>query len=130
MFRILFFAIIFITSFRLMGQNNLIGKWKASCMKEKTKDGLNKVCFICNEIKELKPNAYTIDCEFSFNDKDVSIKADNFVTIKEYELDEKSNTLEFYFEGVELKFQILKTNDPKHIILKNDDNSIIFLTKK
>lgn len=130
MFRILFFAILFITNYELIAQNNLIGKWKASCMKEKALDGSNKVCIICSEVKEVKPNANTIDCEFSFNDKDVSIKADNFVTIKEYEYDEKSNTLEFYFEGVELKFQILKTNDPKHIILKNDDNSIIFLTKK
>lgn len=129
--KLLLLSTFLLVSFQnFYAQKNINGKWKAKCTVEQVDQFSIRFCEICKTDKKGRSNLKPIDFELDFEKNDVTVKIENYVSIKSFELNETLGTIEFYFKDILYKFKILWTNDPKLIILQNEDQSLILLNKK
>ncbi len=121
--------ILLFTSLCVHSQNDLLGKWDASCVSEQVTESSIRNCSICPF--ELKDNTATIQgFQMQFgNDSLMIITNTNKITLS-YKYNTSRRLLEFNYNKQDYKFKVLIQNEPKIQLLKDKNNNIVLLKQR
>ena len=129
MFRNLLLAVFCLAASILSAQNPFEGKWKAQCLLEKTDAISFEVCDLCPTKMENEKSLSIEMPEILFGKKELTMLANNKEETCMYSWNEEEQTLHFALHNSNYKFKVILTAHKDIILLKNESNSLVLLTR-
>ena len=123
------FMFLLLSTLFINAQNDLLGKWDASCVSEQVTESSIRNCSICPF--ELKDNNASIQgFQMQFSSDSLSIVTNTNKTTLSYKYNTGKRVLEFNYNKQEYKFKVLIQTEPKIQLLKDKNNNIVLLKQR